>query len=95
MDAQPQKQSYKLIWIAGASFVVLAIIIGLVVAFIPQSNNEDQATNKAETAKPTELATKSQVEEKLDKLDADIKQAAKDQAAAKAALEKKQVKVGN
>lgn len=96
MDAEPQKNSYKLIWIAGASVVVLAIVVGIVIAVVPQSNKKTTADTPAKTTVTT-VATKSDVQAKIDKIDASIKQAKADQAAAVAALgdDKKQIKVGN
>ena len=96
MDAEPQKSSYKLIWIAGASVVVLAIVVGVVIALVPQSNKKT-TENTTQTATATTIATKSDIQSKMDKVDASLKQAKTDQAAAVTALNdsKKQVKVGN
>lgn len=96
MDAEPQKNSYKLIWIAGASVVALAIVVGIVIALVPQSSKKTAEDTK-QTATATTIDTKSDIKSKMDKVDASIKQAKTDQAAAVAALNdsKKQVKVGN
>lgn len=96
MDAEPQKNSYKLIWIAGASVVALAIVVGIVFALVPQSNKKT-ADTKTQTATATTIDTKSDIQSKMDKVDASLKQAKTDQAAAVTALNdsKKQVKVGN
>lgn len=96
MDVEPQKNSYKLIWIAGASVVALAIVVGVVIALVPQSNKKTTET-KAQTATATTVDTKSDIQSKMDKVDASIKQAKTDQAAAVTAVNdsKKQVKVGN
>ncbi len=97
MDAEPQKNSYKLLWIAGASIVVLAIIIGIVFAFVPQEKKNSTTSSTTSQKTTATVATKSDVQAKIDKLGENIKQATADQAAAKSALSdsKKQVKVGN
>lgn len=94
-EEQPQKKSYKLIWIAGASVATLVVIIAVVFALVSQSDTGDKP-KAAVTGTVGTIATKDDVTKKLDTLGTSVKQAAKDQAAAKAALNasKTQTKVG-
>lgn len=98
MNEQPQKKSYKLAWIAGASLVVLFVIVGVAFAIISRSNDTGKTATSTTTATASStVATKEGVKKKLDNLNTSIKQAATDQASAKAALgdNKNQIKVGN
>jgi len=96
---QDQQKSYRLVWLVAASVAVLAVIIGIVVFIVLGAGTKkesDSVATSAPSASPS-IATKAQIEQNLKDIDASIKQAATDQAAAKAALKDgdKQIKVGN
>ncbi|MDB5184030.1 MAG: hypothetical protein JWO07_711 [Candidatus Saccharibacteria bacterium] len=96
MDDQPQKKSYKLVWIAGASFAVFVVILGTTFMLVSQSTKNDKTASKTTAASSSaKVASKEDVKNSLDKLSASLKQAATAQTAAKAALASKPVKVGN
>lgn len=82
------KKSKRLVWVAAAVAVILtAITVAVTVAIL----NNPQKTENATTASPSpsaepQVASKEEVERNLTKLDENIKQAASDQARAKAAV---------
>ena len=92
MDVQPQKKSYKLIWIAGTSLVVLVLIVGVTIALVAQNQPKKAATTK--TTPVAKVATKEQVKDDIAKLQENLKKSADYTAAAKAAIAATPKKVG-
>lgn len=99
MDDQPQKKSYKLVWIAGASLATFVIILGATFALVSQTAKKEDAKTATTTTTSSDqtVASKDEVKKSLENVSSTLKQAATDQAAAKAALgdSKNQVKVGS
>ena len=90
-----QKPSSRAVWIGViAAIVVLLLIIGVTSMFAGR-RPADQTALPA--ASDQSASTKSDIRQNLTDLDKNIKQAAKDQAAAKASLKnsKTSMKVGN
>ncbi len=98
MEQQSEKKSYRLVWIAVASLIVFFVVFGIALLLVAQSNKGQQATstNNKETS-ASQVATKDDMTKNIDTLSGSLKQAASDQAAAKAALadNKNQIKVGS
>lgn len=91
-----QKISRRSLWIGIAiAVIVLVTVIGIVVALTHQQST-DQVTERVNSDSQP-VATKSDIEQNLSDLDESVKQAAKDQAAAKAALKSSetQTKIGD
>ncbi len=90
-----QKPSSRTVWIIAVAAVVALLLIVGVVAMLAARQPADQTTLPA--ASDQSASTKSDIKQNLSDLDKSIKQAAKDQTAAKAALKssKTQTKVGN
>jgi sensor histidine kinase regulating citrate/malate metabolism len=99
MDDQPQKKSYKLVWIAGVSLSAFVVILGATFYLVAQSPNssKDKTSTAAVVTATKTVATKDEVKKSLDNVTSTLKQAAADQAAAKSALgdSKNQEKVGS
>ncbi|MDB5176521.1 MAG: hypothetical protein JWN75_189 [Candidatus Saccharibacteria bacterium] len=93
---QMQKPSRRLLWV-GIAGVVLLIIVIITVAFILVGSTTKPAA--VSTVAPSEetVASRDKVKQNIATLDASVKQAAADQAAAKAALKanEKQIKIGS
>lgn len=90
-----QKPSSRAVWIGViAAIVVLVLIIGVTSMFTGRQS-ADQTALPAASDQST--STKSDIRQNLTDLDKNIKQAARDQAAAKAALKssKTSTKVGS
>jgi hypothetical protein len=96
MDDQPQKKSYKLVWIAGASLAVFLVILGGTFYLVSQTTKNDKtaSTTTKTTSTSTKLATKADVQKGLDNIKASLAKATTDRAAVKVAIDSKPVKVG-
>lgn len=84
---QPQKKSYKMLWIAGVSVVVFLAILGGTFYLVAQSSkNNKQATASPSPNASKKVATKQDLQNDKTKLADRMKKAASDQAAFEAAL---------
>lgn len=93
-----QKPSRRLLWVGIAVVVVIIVtIIGISYMMVANTKKEAAKTSTSPSPSSTVVATKEQVAKSLTILDESAKQAAKDQASAKAAVEssKTQTKVAN
>lgn len=88
----PQKKSYKMRWIAGASIVVLLAILGGTFFLVSQTakNNSNQASSSKTSKK---VATKQDLQNDVTKLAADMKKATSDQTALETAIKNPPKKV--
>lgn len=94
-DQQPQKKSYKMLWIAGASVVVFLAILGGTFYLVSQSaKNNKQASTSPSPSASKKVATKAELKSNLDKLATQMKKASSDQTALAAALKTPPKKVG-
>jgi len=94
---QIQKPSRRLIWAGIVGVVLFIIIIVTTIFMLVSSTTKPETTTSTSTQTEATVASKDKVKQNLATLDADVKQAAADQAAAKAALKsnEKQIKVSN
>lgn len=91
----PEQPSKRLLWVGiGAVILLVAVIVGI--SFMMASTSKkDEAKSISPT--PPQVATKQEITENLSTLNESVKQAAKDQTAAKEAVKAStaQTKVGN
>ncbi len=94
MEQNPPSSS-RLLFVGLAAVVGLIVVIGVAAFVIFGSSKKETPENSATASE--QVASKDEVEQNLNDLSSTIKQASKDQAAAKAALKdgSSQVKVGN
>jgi flagellar basal body-associated protein FliL len=98
MEDQPEKKSYRMVWIAAASLGVFMVVLGGAIYLVMQTSpKKEVATQSPATSTDSAIASKEQVKKDIDDATARLKQAAADQAAVKAAIgdNKNQIKVGN
>lgn len=92
---QPQKKSYKMLWIAGVSVVVFLAILGGTIYLVAQSSkNNKQASTSPSPKVSNKVATKAELKNNIDKLATQMKKANTDQASLATALKTPPKKVG-
>jgi len=92
---QPQKKSYKMLWIAGASVVVFLAILGGTFYLVSQSAQNNKQTSGSPSPSATKkVATKQELKNNLDKLATQMKKATADRTALETALKTTPKKVG-
>ena len=82
-----------MVWVVVASLVVFFAVLGGSIYLVLQSNKKQEAKTTTSTA--VNVVTKAEVNQNISDLGTSLKQAATDQAAAKAAIDDQPVKVGN
>lgn len=95
-EAPAPKKSRRLLWV-GLGAAVLTVLVVVVVALALNGSKKQETATTNEAAQVASVATNEDVKQNLAVLDATLKQAGTDQAAAKAALKDgtSQIKVGN
>jgi len=94
---QMQKPSRRLLLVGIIGGFLFIVIIVTTIFMLVNSTTKPEVASTKKTETEETVASKDKVKQNLATLDADVKQAATDQAAAKAALKanEKQIKVGN
>ncbi len=93
---QTQKPSKRLLWV-GIAVVVVIVLVVAVAVYTLLGTSKQEAVSPSPSPTVQAVATKDEVNQNLATLDGSLKQAAVDQAAAKAALKDgtNQIKVGS
>jgi|GEM_PF-4079649 len=97
MDQQTQKRSLRPVWVVVAVLVVFFIVLASAIYLVVRSDGGKQPGAVTTTATGSKEVTKDEIARNLNDLNGSIKQATKDQAAAKAAIDasKNQTKIGS
>lgn len=93
----PEQQSKRLLWVGIAAVIVLVAIIVGISFMMASMSRQDEQTAKTASPSASTVASKQEITENLSTLDASVKQATKDQTAAKEAIKasQNQTKIGN
>lgn len=96
MDQTGQKSSLKL-WLVVGALVVVGLVVAGAVFIMSGAGTKKEATATNTTTSESEVASTEKVKQDLSTLETSMKQATKDQNAAKAVLKDgdNQIKVGN
>lgn len=96
MDQTGQKSSLKL-WIAVAALVIIGLVVVGIVYIMNGADTKKEAVSTTTTSTGAEVASTEKVKQDITNLETSMKQATKDQNAAKAVLKDSdnQIKVGN